>query len=204
MPLHCLINLATNHDVLVYGLIVVLAGVEGPILSVILGALIRLDVFPLAPVLAAVMAGDLIGDAAWYYVGRRFGHRFIGRFGKYFHVTETEVEWMTRLFHRHKHPILFLSKISNGLGLALVTLTTAGIVRIPFWKFMAVNAAGQLVFSSALIGAGYFFSQAYLQINNLFGRMALVAAAVVALAALLRYGKSLRHRTEKPESNLPS
>lgn len=197
MPFHWLIEVATNHDVLVYGLIVLLACAEGPVLSMILGILIRLDYFHFLPVYAALMVGDLIGDVVWYYVGYHFGHRFIGRFGKYFGVTEEGVAKMTRLFHRYKVSILFVSKVSNGLGLALVTLMTAAMVRIPFGLYMVVNMAGQLVLTGVLIGIGYFFSGLYVYVNNIFWRISVIAVAVLTLLALLRFLKYLRRKAEK-------
>jgi len=196
MPLQWLVNIATNHDVLVYGLIIVLACAEGPILSMLFGVLIRFDLFPFWPVYAALMLGDLIGDVVWYYIGYHFGHRFIRRFGHRFGITEEAVERMTKFFHKYKHPILFISKITNGLGLALVTLMTAGIARIPFWKYMIVNLLGQLIWSGFLLGVGYFFSNLYVQIDNIFWRIGVVAAAAVILFLIYRLQKQLRKKAD--------
>jgi membrane protein DedA with SNARE-associated domain len=176
-----------------------MACAEGPILSMVLGVLIRLGCVDFLPAYAALMAGDLIGDAVWYWIGYHFGHRFVGRYGKYFGVTEEGVAKLTRLFHRYKYRILFLSKISNGVGLSLVTLTTAAMVRIPFKIYMLVNLLGQLVWTGFLLGVGYFFSNLYVGINNVFGRVSIVIVAVVILAALSRCQKTLWRKTENLE-----
>lgn len=199
MSLPWLTNIAASDPVLVYGLIAVLAFAEGPILSMLAGVLVRVGWVQLLPAYAALMAGDLVGDVAWYWVGFRFGPRFVERFGRYAGVTPEGVETMTRLFHRHKYRILFLSKISNGLGLALVTLTTAGMVRIPFKVYMSVNLLGQLIWTGCLLGIGYFFGNLYVEINNVFGRVSLVAAALVILTFAGRYLKRLRRKTEERE-----
>jgi len=143
------------------------------------------------------MLGDLIGDAGWYYVGRRYGHVFVTRYGKYFNVTESGVERMTRLFHRYKNSVLFLSKISNGFGFALVTLTTAGMVRIPFGRYMLVNLMGQLIWTGFLLDAGYFFTHLCVTVNSVVGRMSLVAAGAILAAIGYRYWKYLRGRAER-------
>jgi membrane protein DedA with SNARE-associated domain len=199
MPLQWITDVSTNHNVLVYGLIVVMACAEGPILSMVLGVLIRLGCVDFLPAYAALMAGDLIGDVVWYWIGYHFGHRFVGRYGKYFGVTEEGVAKLTRLFHRYKYRILFLSKISNGVGLSLVTLTTAAMVRIPFKIYMLVNLLGQLVWTGFLLGVGYFFSNLYVEINNVFWRVSIVIVAVVILAALSRCQKNLWRKTENLE-----
>ena len=191
-----IIGFATNHDVLIYGLIIILACAEGPILSMLFGVLISLGYFHFLPIYAALMAGDLIGDVVWYYIGYHFAHPFIRRFGKYFGLTEESVARMARAFHKYKHSILFISKISNGLGLALVTLMTAGMVRIPFWKYLGVNALGQLIWSAALIGVGFFFSNLYIQIDNVLGRISIIAVCILFLVAAVRYQRYLRKKAD--------
>ena len=110
-----LIWLVTLHQYWAYAIIVAVAFAEGPYLSMAAGFLLRFDYFSFWPLYGALMVGDLIGDVVWYYIGRRWGHGFIKRFGKYFSITETGVEKVTKIFHKYKHSILFISKISKYL-----------------------------------------------------------------------------------------
>ena len=187
-----ILTFEATHEYLVYTMIVVVACVEGPWLSIILGFLIRLGDFSVFPVYISLMLGDLIGDAVWYYIGRRYGDRFVAKYGKYFNVTARGVERMSTLFHRYKHSVLFLSKISNGLGFALVTLMTAGMVRIPFGRYMAVNLLGQLIWTGLLLVVGYFFGHLYVSINSILGRVSLIAAAIALATMGHRYWKYRR------------
>lgn len=189
-----LINLSVHHEILVYGFIVIFACAEGPILSMIFGVLIRLGYFDFWSVYAALMVGDLIGDIGWYQVGKHFGHRFIGRFGKYFNVTEASVTKVTKIFHDHKHKILFLSKITNGLGFALATLITAGIVSIPFRRYLAINLVGQFIWSGFLIGVGFFFSNLYIMVDFVLGKMMVVAFFVTLLLVFLGFMKYMQNK----------
>ncbi len=191
-----LIWLGTHHAYLVYGIIIVLACAEGPILSMIFGVLIKLGDFGFLPVYASLMVGDLIGDAVWYYIGHRWGHAFIKRFGKYFSVTEEGVAKVTRIFHKYRHRILFISKISNGFGFALVTLMTAGMVKIPFWRYLSINVVGQFIWTGLLIGVGYFFGNLYLGVSSLLGRMSVVAAFILVFWAFMGYKKYLKTKAD--------
>ncbi|HEX7724355.1 MAG TPA: VTT domain-containing protein [Candidatus Paceibacterota bacterium] len=191
-----LISLSTDHSWLVYVLIVVLACAEGPILSLIFGALIKLNYFELLPIYAALMIGDLIGDVIWYEIGKHFAHGFIRRFGKYFSVTENEVGKVTRIFHKYKHRILIISKVSNGFGFALVTLITAGIVRIPFFRYMSINLIGQFVWTGMLLAVGYYFSNWYTQVDSVLGKVSIIALFVLLFAAFLGYRKYVRAKAE--------
>lgn len=192
-----LIQTAQAHQYIIYIIIVAIACAEGPILSLLFGVLIKLGYFSLLPVYAALMIGDLIGDIAWYYIGRYWGHSFIKKYGKYFSITEQAVAKVEKIFHKNKHSILFLSKISNGLGFALVTLMTAGMVRIPFWKYLSINIVGQFVWSGLLIGIGYFFGNLYIQVDDLIGRMTVIAGFIILFVAFIGYKKYLKTKAEQ-------
>ncbi len=189
-----LITLSADHSAVVYALIVVLACVEGPILSMLFGIVLRLGYFHLAPVYIALMVGDLIGDIFWYEVGRHFGHRFIKRFGKYFSITEEAVAKVTRIFHAYSDKILFISKISNGFGFALVTLMTAGMTRIPFLRYLSINLIGQFVWTGLLLAVGYFFGNAYAAVDGIFAKASVVALFIVLIFAFNGYRKYLARR----------
>jgi len=189
-----LISLSTNHIIWVYIFIILLACAEGPFLSMIFGVLIKLGYFSFLPVYIALMVGDLLGDVFWYYLGFFYGHRFIIRFGKYFNITEQNVESVTKIFHKHRHPILFISKITNGFGFALATLMTAGMVKLPFSKYLTVNALGQLIWTGFLISVGYFFGNFYLAVNAVIGKMLVIALFIVLFVAFIRYMQYLQNK----------
>ena len=185
-------NYSQIHDYLVYGVIVVLSFVEGPIIAIVCGLLLRFGVIAIIPTYIALMLGDLVGDALWYWIGHRFGHAFIARFGHYFHVTEADVEKVKGIFHRYTSAIIFVSKISMGLGFALVTLITAGISRIPFGRYIALNAMGQFIWTAILLVLGFFLGHLYVTFDNIFARVSIVAGAVVLGVAVLQYGRFVK------------
>ncbi|MGI9118240.1 MAG: DedA family protein, partial [Minisyncoccia bacterium] len=112
-----ILDIANNHAYLVY-LIIGLVGIaEGPILAVLMGIMIKSGYFSFLPVYLTLMCADLLGDVGMYYLGYHYGKKFINRFGKKFNVTEEGVQKMENLYHKHKHKILFISKLTGGLGL---------------------------------------------------------------------------------------
>lgn len=191
-----LISLGTQYAVFSYFIIIVLAVLEGPVLSMILGVLVRLDYFAFLPVYAALMAGDLLGDVVWYYIGRTYGMRFISKFGKYFSITEEQVVRAMEMFRQHHNKILFISKITNGLTLALAVLMTAGMTRVPFWRYFAINLGGQFIWTAILMGIGYFFGNLYVEIDNWLGRISIVTLFIVAVLLFLGYKKYLQQKAE--------
>ncbi len=181
-----LIVLATQYPLVVYVLIAFFACPVGPMLSILLGVLLHQGYFSLIPVYTVLMIGDLIGDTVLYYLGYKYGYRAIGKFGKYLGITEKRVEKASVLFHRYKDPVLFISKITNGFGLSVVTLLTAGIVRIPFLRYLAFNMLGQFVWTGALLYVGYTFGGLYDEIDTWNGRITIIGIVIVAF--ILGYG----------------
>ncbi len=74
-----------------YVLIVPVAIVGGPPFSILLGFIVRFSTLTFIPTYICLMLGELIGDAGWYWIGYRYGERFIKRFGKYVSITDKHV-----------------------------------------------------------------------------------------------------------------
>ncbi len=182
-----------------YWLLAPLAFLEGPLIMMMSGFLLRLGILSLAPTFALLMLGDLFGDALWYYIGYFFGHPFIRKFGKFFSVSEDKVEAVKKLFERHHSWIIFVSKVTMGFGLALATLITCGISKIPFRRYIALNFLGQFVWTGILLTVGYVFGHLYENINGVIGKVTIFAGIAVAFLALLGFGKYMAGRTLTPK-----
>lgn len=169
-----LISLSTEHLLWAYLVIIIVAILEGPILSILLGIMIKLGYFPLIPTYIILMLGDLLGDVIWYGLGYFYGLPFVKRFGEYFDITPEKIKKVEAIFHHRKKSILIISKLTNGFGFAIVTLFTAGLVRIPFKTYFALNTLGQFMWTFLLVGAGYFFSDLYLTFDTVFARLSTI------------------------------
>jgi membrane protein DedA with SNARE-associated domain len=177
-----------------YLAVFLLAIIEGPVIMTIAGLLLRLDFFHFWPLYGTLMAGDLTADALWYLVGYYGGRPFIRTYGKYASVTEPLIEKTEAAFHRHQNKVLFLSKITMGLGFALVILIAAGIARIPFRKYLAFNAFGQIFWTGALLAVGYYFGNFYLMVNRGLRVTAITAFILLVVAILYGASRYLKNR----------
>lgn len=177
-----------------YVLIIPLAIIEGPIVMVLCGFLLRFGTFDILPLYGALTLADLIGDIFWYCVGRFWGLRFIKKFGKYFSVSEQSLEKTTSLFHKHHNKILFISKITMGFGFALVTLIAAGVSKVPFRKYLIFNVAGQLIWTGVLLSVGFAFGNIYTSIDKGFREVSLVAIIIISIVLIYGFGKYISKR----------
>jgi len=170
------------------------------VISMLAGLLLKLGYLNFVLAYLTLMAADLIGDTGWYCVGYFGGEPFVKRFGKYFNISETEIAIISRLFHKHQDMILFVSKLTMGLGFPFITLTTAGMSKINFKRYILINFGGQLIYTGVLIAIGYFFGNLYISIGGIMGKVALAAIFVVIFILLLRFRRYIRNKTIKESS----
>jgi len=174
-----------------------LAIVEGPVVMLLSGFLVRLHVLAFWPIYLVLIAGDLTGDVVWYWVGRRGARRIIEKYGHFLSLTEENVEKAERFFNDHQGKILFLSKITMGFGFAIATLVAAGVAKVPFKKYFAINFVGEFIWAGILMTLGYFLGNLYTLVNKSLQWAFIVAMVLIGFAAVYGFGKFMREKFKK-------
>src|SRR6185503_5996274 len=184
-----------GHLIAEYRYIVLIASalLGGPVVSLFAGSLIRFGYLSLIPAYIALMLGELIGDVLWYWIGYHSGERFVERWGKYIGISKMHIAVIKRLFHTHTNTILFFSKITMGFGLSIVTVFTAGLARVSFWKYLAVNMIGQLIWSGILLALGFLLGYSFLHNANIFLRSGLVILYVSIFLLVIIFDQHIRN-----------
>jgi membrane protein DedA with SNARE-associated domain len=171
-----------------------LAIVEGPVVMMLSGFLVRIGFFSFWPIYLILMAGDLTGDVLWYFLGRHGARSFVDKYGRFFSISEENIEKAEQFFQDHPVKILFFSKITMGFGFALATLIAAGAARVPFKKYFIINFCGQFVWTGALIAVGYFLGHLYVLVDKSLRWAFIAALIVIAAFAAYGFGKFLRNK----------
>jgi membrane protein DedA with SNARE-associated domain len=177
-----------------YLIIVPLSLVAQPLVSMVSGGLARLGYFDVFLLYGIIVTTALLGDLLWYWIGYHWGERFVKRFGRYFSITPKHVRGVKKIFSRYHTSILLVSKITNGVGLAWVTLFTAGMTRIPLWRYIVLNLAGEAVWSFMTLSIGFYFSHLYLTVHDVMGKAFLIAATALCIALFIGFWIYLRRR----------
>ncbi len=177
-----------------YLVLLPLSAILGPIISFLAGILIKSGYLTIVYTYLILMAGELIGDVAWYWLGRSRGEKFLVRFGKYFSITHEGIAAAKKMFSKYHTRILIVSKLTTGLGFAPAVLFTAGVSKIPFKKYMALNFYGQIVWTGMLLWFGYLVGNLYAEFNSFFERLTITAAIVVIIFFVIGYGKYIRNK----------
>jgi membrane protein DedA with SNARE-associated domain len=137
---------------------------EGPIVTVFSAAMSALGAFNVFAVFFLSIMGDMIGDVILYGLGYKFGMKFVKNVGKYVGITEDLVLRMEKYFACHGGKTIFVVKSTTGLCWA--TFTAAGIVKMNIKKFVKFSFLGGVIWSSFLVGAGYFYGYLWREIKQ--------------------------------------
>lgn len=130
---------------------------EGSAVMMTTGLLWHVGTVTFWPAYGALMAGDVLSDIAWYFIGHFAARPFFARWGHFIGATPLVIEKVERRFHKYHTRILIISKLTMGLGLAAVILTVAGMLRVPFVRYLTINVLGGFVWVLFLMSVGYYF-----------------------------------------------
>jgi membrane-associated protein len=170
-----------------YLILLPLSIIEGPVLIVFCGFLVTTKVLNPWIVLPLFIAGDIIGDAILYWVGRRGGGAL-----RFFRVKEKTLEEAKKYFETNHRKALIASKLIHGLG--FTGLIAAGVLRVPYKKYFTFCGTVSAMQSTVLLWAGVLFGGAYMQIAKYFDYYAATGSAIVVIAIvwflIKRYNKN--------------
>jgi membrane protein DedA with SNARE-associated domain len=131
--------------------------------------------------------GSFAGDAVRFWIGRRFGIRWLARFPS----VERAVSTVARLTDRHYVWMILLHRYPHGIrGVAGFAY---GMSRLPVSTFLALNFVAAGLWSCALVSAGYAFGQVSEKIMN----DASSGLGLVMLVAFLGLSWTLSRKLER-------
>lgn len=114
-------------------------------------------------VLVAGMLGSLAGTSAWYFAARLLGlHRFTllcNKLGRVATIHEDDIDMAARWFERYGPLAVFVGRLIPAIR-TLISVP-AGLAAMPLAKFLAISAAGTLIWTGILTTAGYLLHENY-------------------------------------------
>ena len=106
--------------------------------------------------LPVCVIGVLSGDMVLYWAGRRWGERLLGWRVVRLVLTPPRAERLETGYREHAMKTVAMARHVTGLRAA--AFLTAGIARVPFWKFILADAAAAIVSVPLAFGLAYFFT----------------------------------------------
>ncbi|MFA5744797.1 MAG: VTT domain-containing protein [Candidatus Paceibacterota bacterium] len=168
-----------------YFLIAIGSFFEGSAMMMTAGLLWHLNVVTFWPAYSALLIGDILSDTIWYIVGRFFARSFLTQWGHFINVTPQIIEKIEKRFYHYHTKILTVSKLTMGFGFAIPILITAGMLRVPFARYITITVLGGIVWIFLLMNIGYYFGNVFYYIPKDF-RIALAIVMPVLFFLVIR------------------
>lgn len=162
-------------------------------LLLLMGAMVGNDRYSFFASLLLTVLPALIGDTLWYELGHFRGRSVLGLLCKLALEPDTCVRKTEAAFAKRGAGALLFAKFVPGM--ALVSVSLAGISRMRFWRFLLADAAGCMLWAGAYLFVGrVFYRQVDLLILllGLFGRRA--GLVILTLITLYIGAKYLQRR----------
>jgi len=139
-------------------------------------------------VVATIFAtlGDNLGFALGFYGGRPL----LGRYQSIFRIQKATLEKGERLFVRYGPVTVFFARFV--FGMRIIAGPLAGVLRMPWKRFLAFNFMGAAVWVSVISCAGYFFGRHWERLEREMKRFDLGVALVVLLVAAFIWWRNRR------------
>ncbi len=165
-----------------YGLLAVFcaATIEGDLTLILAGVVAHLGLFDLGPAIVAGILGNLVGDTAWYLLGRSHARRI--RQSRLYERVGPTIE---RLAHRLGNWQLLAARVVYGTRNA--SMLFWGLHGLRFGRFVAIDLLGCALWSSLFAGLGFLLSGSAAAIVGRVRRVELYLGAAVVVAAIVVY-----------------
>ncbi|HEV8439660.1 MAG TPA: VTT domain-containing protein [Methylomirabilota bacterium] len=171
-------------------------GLPIPAIPILLaaGALAGTGRLSLLPVLILAAVASLVSDVIWYWIGRAGGARVLGFLCRISLEPDSCVRRTEDVFGRQGARSLLIAKFVPGFSTAAPPL--AGVVRMPFLRFVAFTGGGGLIWAGLFIGLGWVFSHQLELAASYAMRLGggLLALLAVALGAYIAWKYIARQR----------
>ena len=154
---------------------------------------------PLLALLSATI-GSVAGVVFWYYVGlflRRYKiEKFFKKYGIWISITYEEYIKSMNFFHRHSGKAVFLARMTPTFR-TLISVP-AGMVEMPFIKFLVWTSLGTAIWSAILFYLGYAFGSEYEQhmgVINIIGNASIALIVALYVIKVIKYQFFDKHRS---------
>ncbi|MEV0283782.1 DedA family protein [Kribbella sp. NPDC050820] len=146
-------------------------------------------------VIGAAAAGAIIGDSVGYYIGRKAGRGLFERLGRRFHhFSEDRIERAEKYFERYGVWTVFFGRFVALLRIFAGPM--AGMLRMPYPRFLAANAGGGIAWATTIGIVAYNIGD---NADRIFGQLSIWALVVLVLAGVAAYTYYKLRRRQAPE-----
>ncbi len=150
-----------------YWILLPLAIIEGPVVTLVAGFLASLGFLNVYLVYPIVLIGDIIGDTLFYFFGKHGTFGMVHKYGRWFGLTESRLVSVQQKYftdHSSLWKIITLSKITQAPS--AVVLFLCGMMHVDFKKYAVITVINNIFKTLTLLLLGYFFGLSHLFLSH--------------------------------------
>ncbi|MEV6482236.1 DedA family protein [Streptomyces sp. NPDC051576] len=202
--------LDTVPAVAVYAVVALVIGVESlgiPLpgeIVLVSAALLSSQHSGINPVVLGACAslGAVIGDSIGYAIGRKGGRPLLAWLGDRFpkHFSEGHVATAERSFEKWGMWAVFFGRFIALLRIFAGPL--AGVLRMPYWKFLTANLLGGVIWAGGTTAVVYYVgivAEDWLKRFSYFGLAAAVLVGAASMLIVRRKAQKMSAEKKEPE-----
>lgn len=152
---------------------------EGETILILAGFAAHQGYLSLPTTLAIAFLGGVLGDQAFFWLGRLWGQPLLDRIPR----SAPRVRRMHELLDRYHAPIIVGVRFMYGLR--ILGPIVIGTSSVEAWRFALFNVIGAAIWAPLIGGLGYMFGQALKWLDDIEGIELAALAFVVALALVI-------------------
>ncbi|MFH8467256.1 DedA family protein [Streptomyces sp. NPDC017991] len=148
---------------------------------------------------ACATAGAIIGDSIGYAIGRKGGRPLLAWLGAKFpkHFGEGHIATAERSFEKWGMWAVFFGRFIALLRIFAGPL--AGVLRMPYWKFLIANVLGGIIWAGGTTAVIYYVGVVAESWLKRFSWLGLVLAVLIGAASMLIMKRKAKRMTAEAE-----
>lgn len=141
------------------------------------------DRFSLGLVILVALAGEVVGAAAGYSLGRFGGRPVVDRVGKYLLLTHRDLDRVEAFLNERGQLFVLVGRMVPLLRSFVGVV--AGLADMVFWRFLVLSSLGSAIFTAALCSIGYSLGGSWHTAEKAFSAVGYVAGALAVVVVVI-------------------
>jgi membrane protein DedA with SNARE-associated domain len=156
------------------------------------GFLVALEQMNLWAVIIFATLGSLAGSLFGYWLGRRYSHGFVRKFGKYLLLEKEHLAKAQKYFKSHGNKTIFISRFIPGIR--HVISIPAGVGKMNLKKFSVLTILGAGIWNTFLLYLGYILQKNWQIVYKYSGYVDMIIIVIIFLLLVYYVSKIIEKK----------
>lgn len=178
-----------------YALLIPLAIVEGPFVTMVAAFLASMGVMDAVIVYFIAVFADFFGDSLWYWAARLGRNKFLSfalKHGEGLGITDENLARAEGKLKRHLLETVIIGKVTDVLMIVIVI--ASGVLRVGYKKLIGITVSIDIFKDLAFVLIGFYFGRYISAISNNLDRFYAVSTLAIVIVLVVYLNTKYVHR----------